>query len=87
MVASPTAVRAVSHGAKLVAMGRMTPRSPVGSAMPMKVASPRVMPVGPFVSDWTRQVGLRKPTLMKGCSAGALPVALGEGFDYDNYRS
>jgi hypothetical protein len=43
------------------------------------------MPVGPFISDWTRQVGLRKPTLMKGRSA--LLVALGEGLDYDNNRS
>jgi hypothetical protein len=55
--------------------------------MPMKVASPRVMPVGPFVSDWTGKVGLRKATLVKGRYAGALPVALGEGLDYDNYRS
>jgi hypothetical protein len=32
-------------------------------------------------------VGLRKPTLVKRRSAGALPVPLGEGLDYDNYRS
>jgi|GEM_PF-5287693 hypothetical protein len=35
MVASPTAVRAVSHGVKLVTIGRMTPRPPMGSAMPI----------------------------------------------------
>jgi hypothetical protein len=55
---------------KLAAMGRMTPRPPVGSAMPMKVASPRVMPLGPFVSDWTRQVGLGKATSVKGAFCG-----------------
>ena len=59
----------------------------MGSAMPMKVASPRVMPVVPFVSDWMGKVGLRKATMVKGRYAGALPVALGEGLDYDNYRS
>jgi hypothetical protein len=36
----------------------------------MKVASPRVMPLGPFVSDWTRQVGLGKATSVKGAFCG-----------------
>lgn len=56
-VASPNAVRAVSHRVRLVSIGRMKPSHPMGSAMPIELASPRVMPVGPLVSDWTRQVG------------------------------
>jgi len=69
MVASLSADRAVSRGAKLATMGRVTQRLPVVSAMTTNVASPRVMPVSPFVSNWTRQVGLRKPTLVEGHSA------------------
>src|SRR6267142_4124060 len=49
---SSTAAHRLSDGAIGVAMGRMMPRPPASSATPMKVARPRVMPVGSLFSDW-----------------------------------
>src|SRR6266853_3324645 len=69
IVESPTAAHRLRDGAMLVAIGRTMPRPPTISANPMKAATPRVMPTGPFFSDWALNFSyansFNEPTAMK----------------------